>query len=133
MMTTDTFAKQATRTGEAGGAQVRISGAAKGAAMIAPNMGTMLSVIMTDATLWPADAQAMLRHAIDRSFNCISVEGHMSTSDTVLLLANGAATPEPLTAHDHTRFQQMLSEVAAELARAIITDAEGADHEITSG
>jgi glutamate N-acetyltransferase/amino-acid N-acetyltransferase len=131
MMTTDTFAKQATRIGEAGGAQVRISGAAKGAAMIAPNMGTMLSVIMTDAKLLPADAQAMLRHAVDRSFNCISVEGHMSTSDTVLLLASGAATPEPLSAHDHTRFQQMLNEVATELARAIITDAEGADHEIT--
>lgn len=131
MMTTDTFPKQATRLGEVGGATVRISGAAKGAAMIAPNMATMLSVIMTDVALLPDDAQDMLRHAVDRSFNCISVEGHMSTSDTVLLLASGAAIREPLSAHEHTRFQQMLNEVTADLAQAIIADAEGADHEIT--
>jgi glutamate N-acetyltransferase/amino-acid N-acetyltransferase len=131
MMTTDTFAKQATRTVEIGESTVRISGAAKGAAMIAPNMATMLSVIMTDARLAPTDAQAMLRHAVDRSFNCISVEGHQSTSDTVLFLASGAASAQPLSAHEHTRFQQMLDEVAAELAQAIIADSEGADHEIT--
>jgi glutamate N-acetyltransferase/amino-acid N-acetyltransferase len=131
IMTTDTFPKQATRAGELAGATVRISGAAKGAAMIAPNMATMLSVIMTDAGLQPADAQAMLRHAVDRSFNCISVEGHTSTSDTVVLLANGEATAPPPAGHERARFQQMLDEVAAELAQAIIADAEGADHEIT--
>jgi glutamate N-acetyltransferase/amino-acid N-acetyltransferase len=131
IMTTDTFPKQATRTGEVEGAVVRISGVAKGAAMIGPNMATLLSVIMTDAGLLPDDAQAMLRHAVDRSFNCISVEGHTSTSDTVLLLANGVATPGPLSAHEHTRFQQMLNEVAADLAQKIIADAEGANHEIT--
>jgi glutamate N-acetyltransferase/amino-acid N-acetyltransferase len=131
IMTTDTFPKQATRTAEMGGAAVRMSGAAKGAAMIGPNMATMLSVIMTDARLAPDDAQAMLRHAIDRSFNCISVEGHTSTSDTVLLLANGAATPRPLAANERPKFQQMLDEVAADLAQKIIADAEGASHEIT--
>ena len=131
IMTTDKFPKQSTRTGEIGGALVRISGVAKGAAMIAPNMATMLSVIMTDATLLPADAQAMLKHAVDRSFNCISVDGHMSTSDTVLLLASGAGAGEQLSTHEHTRFQQMLNEVAMELAQDIISDGEGADHEIT--
>jgi glutamate N-acetyltransferase/amino-acid N-acetyltransferase len=131
IMTTDTFAKLATRAGEIGEHSIRISGVAKGAAMIGPNMATMLSVIMTDAGLASADAQAMLKHAVDRSFNCISVEGHMSTSDTVLLLANGAATRDALSAHEHTRFQQMLNEVTADLARAIIADAEGAAHEIT--
>ncbi len=131
IMTTDTFTKQATRTGEVEGADIRISGVAKGAAMIAPNMATMLSVIMTDARLLPADAQFLLRHAVDRSFNCISVEGHQSTSDTVLLLASGTASSEPLSAHEHTRFQQMLDEVTSDLAQAIIADAEGADHEIT--
>lgn len=131
IMTTDTFPKLATREGSVGGATVRVSGVAKGAAMIAPNMATMLSVILTDAALTPADAAALLRHAVQRSFNCISVEGHMSTSDTVLLLANGAAGNGGLSAHDHTRFQQMIDEVAAELAQAIIRDAEGADHEIT--
>jgi glutamate N-acetyltransferase/amino-acid N-acetyltransferase len=130
MMTTDTFAKQATRTAEIGDSTVRISGAAKGAAMIAPNMATMLAIIMTDARLAPTDAQALLRHAVDRSFNCISVEGHQSTSDTVLLLASGAASGQPLSAHEHTRFQQMLDEVTSDLAQAIIADSEGADHEI---
>jgi glutamate N-acetyltransferase/amino-acid N-acetyltransferase len=131
IMTTDTFPKQATRTGELAGAAVRMSGVAKGAAMIGPNMATMLAVIMTDVGLPPADAQTMLKHAVDRSFNCISVEGHTSTSDTVLLLANGAATTQPLAERDRARFQQMLDEVAADLGQAIIADAEGADHEIT--
>ena len=131
IMTTDTFPKQSTRTGEIGGAMVRVSGVAKGAAMIAPNMATMLSVILTDAKLLPADAQALLKHAVDRSFNCISVDGHMSTSDTVLLLASGAATHEPLSAHNRTRFQQLLNEVTMELAQDIISDGEGAGHEIT--
>lgn len=131
IMTTDTFPKQATREGEIGEKLVRVSAVAKGAAMIAPRMATMLSVILTDATLTPAEADAMLRRAVDHSFNCISVEGHMSTSDTVLFLANGAAGCGRLSAHDRTRLQQMLDEVAAELAAAIIRDAEGADHEIT--
>ncbi|MSR56276.1 MAG: bifunctional glutamate N-acetyltransferase/amino-acid acetyltransferase ArgJ [Planctomycetaceae bacterium] len=131
IMTTDTFPKQATRISEIGEKLVRASGVAKGAAMIAPNMATMLSVILTDATLTPTDADAMLRHAVNRSFNCISVEGHMSTSDTVLLLANGAAGSEPRSRHERTRLQQMIDEVAADLAEAIIRDAEGTDHEIT--
>ncbi|MGQ0637344.1 MAG: bifunctional glutamate N-acetyltransferase/amino-acid acetyltransferase ArgJ [Planctomycetaceae bacterium] len=131
IMTTDTFAKQATRTCEIGGQTVRVSGAAKGAAMIAPHMATMLAVILTDATLTAAEADAMLRHAVNRSFNCISVEGHMSTSDTALLVANAAAGCQALSPHDRTRLQQTLDEVAAELAQAIIRDSEGADHEIT--
>lgn len=131
MMTTDTFAKQSTRTVEVGGKTVRVSGACKGAAMIAPNMATMLAVILTDATLNAADADALLRHAVNDSFNCISVEGHMSTSDTVLLLANGAAGAAPLADEDRPRLQQAIGEVASELAQAIIRDAEGADHFVT--
>lgn len=130
IMTTDTFPKQATRAGKLGGRVVRISGVAKGAAMIAPNMGTMLSVILTDARLTPAEADAALRHAVDRSFNCISVEGHMSTSDTVILLANGAAGAGPSTPAERQQFQEWLDAVAADLAQQIIRDAEGADHEI---
>ena len=131
MMTTDTFPKQATRAAVVGGSAIRVSGVAKGAAMIAPNMATMLSVIMTDAALTPASADACLRHAVDRSFNCISVEGHMSTSDTVLLLANGAAGGPAVSGAGLEQFQGLLDEVAAELAQAIIRDAEGAKHEIT--
>jgi glutamate N-acetyltransferase/amino-acid N-acetyltransferase len=130
IMTTDTFPKQATRAGTLGGKPVRISGVAKGAAMIAPNMATMLSVILTDARLTPAQADSMLRHAVDRSFNCISVEGHMSTSDTVLLLASGDSGAAVDSPAEVSTFQGWLDEVAAELAQAIIRDAEGADHEI---
>ena len=130
IMTTDTFPKQATHVGKLGGRTLRISGVAKGAAMIAPNMGTMLSVILTDARLTPAEADAALRHAVDRSFNCISVEGHMSTSDTVILLANGAAEVGPTTPEERLSFQSWLDAVAADLAQQIIRDAEGADHEI---
>jgi len=139
MMTTDTFPKQAVRETEIGGSRVRLSGAAKGAAMIGPNMATMLAVILTDAALSPDTADEMLRHAVNRSFNCISVEGHTSTSDTVILLANGAAesrgvsprTGPARSGSEVATLQTMLDEVCEELATAIIRDAEGADHFIT--
>ncbi|MFP6763076.1 MAG: bifunctional glutamate N-acetyltransferase/amino-acid acetyltransferase ArgJ [Planctomycetaceae bacterium] len=131
MMTTDTFTKQSVRDIELNGQAVRVSAAAKGAAMIGPNMATMLGIIMTDAELTPDDTDAMLRHAVNRSFNCIRVEGHTSTSDTVFLFANGAAGNGPLDAADRQILQTALDEVAAELAQAIIRDAEGADHFIT--
>ena len=91
IMTTDTFAKMSSREVTVNGKLVRMTGVCKGAAMIAPNMATMLSVIMTDVELSVEQADRLLRHAVNRSFNCVSVEGHTSTSDTVLLLANGAA------------------------------------------
>lgn len=131
MMTTDTVPKQATRIINAGGQEIRVSGVAKGAAMIAPNMATMLSVIMTDAPLDATQADRMLRHAVDRSFNCVSVEGHTSTSDTVFLLANGASGANELSETELTQLQTVLDEVAMELGQAIIRDAEGADHFVT--
>jgi glutamate N-acetyltransferase / amino-acid N-acetyltransferase len=131
MMTTDTFAKLSTRSCRVGGADVRVSGVAKGAAMIAPNMATMLAVLMTDALLSPKQADSILRHAVERSFNSISVDGHMSTSDTVLLLASGAAQPAQLGERELGAIQEMVDDVAAELAQAIIRDAEGAGHFIT--
>ncbi|WP_417393533.1 bifunctional glutamate N-acetyltransferase/amino-acid acetyltransferase ArgJ [Gimesia sp.] len=131
MMTTDTVPKQATRLINVGGQEIRVSGVAKGAAMIAPNMATMLSVIMTDAPLDAAQADQMLRHAVDRSFNCISVEGHTSTSDTVILLANAAAGSKALSEAEQGELQTALDEVAMELGQAIIRDAEGADHFVT--
>jgi glutamate N-acetyltransferase / amino-acid N-acetyltransferase len=131
MMTTDTFPKLATRSRRVGAAELRVSGVAKGAAMIAPNMATMLAVLMTDAPLEPRQADSILRHAVERSFNSISVDGHMSTSDTVLLLASGAGHTAPLADGDRALVQAMVDEVAAELAQAIIRDAEGADHFIT--
>ena len=128
IMTTDTFPKLATRTRRVGTADVRVSGVAKGAAMIAPNMATMLSVIMTDAALDAPQADALLRHAVERSFNSISVDGHMSTSDTVLLLASNVHAASQSAAGP---IQELIDEVAAELAQAIIRDAEGASHFIT--
>ncbi len=132
MMTTDTYPKQTWRKAEIGGAMVRVAGVAKGAAMIGPNMATMLAVVMTDAALSPEDADAMLRHAVDRSFNCISVEGHTSTSDSVLLLASGASGVGPSQSNSAgNTLQQMFDEVTEELATAIVGDAEGASHFIT--
>jgi glutamate N-acetyltransferase / amino-acid N-acetyltransferase len=131
MMTTDTFPKLSTRSRRVGAVDVRVSGVAKGAAMIAPNMATMLAVLMTDAPLDQRQADSILRHAVERSFNSISVDGHMSTSDTVLLLASNVWDASQLGVGGPIAVQEMANEVAAELAQAIIRDAEGAGHFIT--
>lgn len=128
MMTTDTIPKQATATVSIGGKTVRLSGACKGAAMIAPNMATMLCVIMTDAILSADVAARLLKHAVGDSFNCISVDGHESTSDSVILLANGASGVGPTSDAELAAVQQALDEVAMKLATDIIRDAEGAHH-----
>lgn len=131
MMTTDTVYKQSTRTAVLGGETVRVSGCCKGAAMIAPNMATMLAVVLTDARLSPQEADGMLREAVNQSFNCISVEGHTSTSDSVILLASGAAGAGIDGEAARQTLQQMVNETTEELAQAIIRDAEGADHMMT--
>jgi glutamate N-acetyltransferase/amino-acid N-acetyltransferase len=99
--------------------------------MIGPKMATMLAVLTTDAALAPVTAQAALEAAVDDSFNSISVEGHMSTNDTVLLLASGAAGTPPLAGADLASFQCALNEMCIELARQIPDDGEGASHLIT--
>lgn len=131
ILTTDTVEKIVSRTIEMGGHSVTLTGVCKGAAMIAPNMATMLAVVMTDAQLSDAAATDLLRSAVNRSFNCISVEGHTSTSDTVLLLANGASGQSCRTLPELERFRGALSEVCTELAKKIIRDAEGAGHFVT--
>ena len=99
--------------------------------MIGPNMATMLSVILTDAELSVAQCDQLLRHAVNRSFNCISVEGHTSTSDTVFLFANGVSNSGTLDDAALEILQAAIDDVAMEMAQAIIKDAEGADHFIT--
>lgn len=131
MLTTDTIHKLAGRTVIIGGRDIQITGMAKGAAMMGPNMATMLALIMTDAPIAAADAQAALSCATADSFNCMSVDGHMSTNDTVLLLANGAAGGEPLSGDGLAAFQTALDEVCVELAKAIAGDGEGATHLVT--
>jgi glutamate N-acetyltransferase/amino-acid N-acetyltransferase len=130
MLTTDTVTKLSCRTVDAGGTAVTVTGMAKGAAMIGPHMATMLAVVLTDAVLTPATAQAALTHAVDLSFNAISVDGHMSTNDSVLLLASGAAGGAALTRSGCDAFQAGLDEVCWELAQAIVADGEGASHRI---
>jgi glutamate N-acetyltransferase/amino-acid N-acetyltransferase len=130
MMTTDTRHKICTREVQLEH-PVRVTGIAKGAAMIGPNMATMLSVIMTDAAISIDDAQSGLKDAVDESFNCISVDGHMSTSDIVLLLANGAAGGEVLSGSALSKFQATLVEVCEYLAQSIPADGEGATHLVT--
>jgi glutamate N-acetyltransferase/amino-acid N-acetyltransferase len=131
MMTTDTRPKICSRTVQIDDRQICVCGIAKGAAMIGPNLATMLAVITTDATLSQADAHAGLHDAADESFNCISVEGHTSTNDSVLLLANGAAGGPPLAGTGLAKFQATLVEVCEFLAQSIPADGEGASHLIT--
>jgi glutamate N-acetyltransferase / amino-acid N-acetyltransferase len=139
IMTTDTVPKVRGREVTIGGTVTQITGIAKGAAMIGPNMSTMLSLVLTDAALSIPDAQAALVDAVDESFHCISVDGHMSTNDTVLLLANGAAqasTSEragapPLTGKALADFRATLFEVCEDLAQSIPADGEGATHLVT--
>lgn len=131
IMTTDTVPKLAGRTIAVGSHSIRIAGMCKGAAMIGPNMATMLGLVLTDAALDPADAQKILKDAVQDSFNCISVEGHTSTNDTVLLLANGASGTPKLKGNDLAAFAKALAEVCIDLAKAIPDDGEGATHLVT--
>ncbi|HTQ38091.1 MAG TPA: bifunctional glutamate N-acetyltransferase/amino-acid acetyltransferase ArgJ [Pirellulales bacterium] len=128
MMTTDTVHKLHSATVTVGQRGFHIAGMCKGAAMIAPNMGTMLGLVLTDAPVAARDLQRMLNEVVDDTFNCISVDGHMSTNDTVLLLANGAAGGEKLSGDGLVQIQNALHEVCAELARSIPADGEGATH-----
>ncbi len=135
ILTTDTRIKTATRQIDFDGATVRLTGLAKGAAMIGPNLATMLAFVCTDAALSAADLAILARRSAEQTFNCISVEGHTSTNDTLLILANGLASEERRrTGHPPLaiqRFGAAVTEVCSELARAIAADAEGATHLIT--
>lgn len=132
MMTTDTVEKVAFQSFTAAcGKTVTLAGMCKGAAMIGPNMATMLCIILTDAAVEPELAQGLLKKATDETFNCVSVEGHTSTSDSVVLLANGATVAEPLDEADRNLFSDALLALCAELARKIPNDGEGVSHLIT--
>jgi glutamate N-acetyltransferase/amino-acid N-acetyltransferase len=128
--TTDTFPKAATKTAEIGGKQVTIAGIAKGSGMIAPNMGTMLSYIFTDARLPAGVLRNLLRRINERTFNAITVDGDTSTSDTVLLVATGKGPRH--TKIDDARdaelkdFATALEEVMLDLAQQVVRDGEGA-------
>ena len=130
ILTTDTRPKVVSRRVEIGGRTITLFGMAKGAAMIGPRMATMLGFFLTDAPVSSADLHAILVPAVDESFNCISVEGHTSTNDTVLILANGQGQP-PLSGPDLVEFGHVVRESCMQLARMIPEDGEGATHIIT--
>ncbi len=125
ILTTDTRAKLAEAEATLGSGRVRVSGFAKGAGMIHPNMATMLAVVTTDARIEHTRLDRCLRAAVARSFNRISVDGDMSTNDTVLVLASGAAHAS-VDDSGEAAFTAALTQVCASLARQIARDGEGA-------
>ncbi|MFM8748249.1 MAG: bifunctional glutamate N-acetyltransferase/amino-acid acetyltransferase ArgJ [Aestuariivirga sp.] len=132
IMTTDTFPKVATARVKLGGKTVTINGIAKGSGMIAPDMATMLSFIFTDAALPHRILQKLLSQAVDRSFNCVTVDGDTSTSDTVLMFATGAAggALTGLRGAADPRLQpfaRALDALCLDLAQQVARDGEGAE------
>ncbi|WP_337059709.1 bifunctional glutamate N-acetyltransferase/amino-acid acetyltransferase ArgJ [Kineococcus sp. G2] len=122
VMTTDTVSKQAI----AEGAGFTVGGLAKGAGMLAPGLATMLVVLTTDAVAEPADLDRALRAATRTTFDRVDSDGCMSTNDTVVLLASGASGTRPGPAE----LDAAVHRVCADLARMLVADAEGADHDI---
>ncbi|KZT64489.1 putative glutamate N-acetyltransferase precursor [Daedalea quercina L-15889] len=148
-MTTDTFPKLRARTFTVNGKEYRLAGMDKGAGMIHPDMGpprssgqlhaTLLGCILTDAAVSPPSLQSALTYAVDRSFNSISVDGDMSTNDTIVVLANGAATDgsgaqeidEQRDPEAYATFRDALTSFATELAQLVVRDGEGATKFVT--
>lgn len=128
IMTTDTFPKIAGRKIRIDGTSVTISGICKGAGMICPNMATMLCFIMTDAHIEHSALVSALRSAVAQSFNLITVDGDMSTNDTVLIMANGMAGNNIIkkSSVSFERFSLSLSQITRELSEMIVKDGEGA-------
>jgi glutamate N-acetyltransferase/amino-acid N-acetyltransferase len=134
ILTTDTFAKGATRRAEIDGVAVTINGFAKGSGMIAPDMATMLAYLFTDAAMPAPVLQALLAEANERSFNSITVDGDTSTSDTVLMCATGKAKHKRVAQARDSRlksFRRALDEVMIDLAQQIVRDGEGAEKFVT--
>jgi glutamate N-acetyltransferase / amino-acid N-acetyltransferase len=128
ILTTDTRVKETAVRVEIGGKTVTVGGTAKGSGMIHPNMGTMLAFLTTDAAVEKGCLQKALSDATDRTFNRVTVDGDTSPSDMAILLANGAAGNEPLTAGsaEYPVFAEAVESVARRLAREIARDGEGA-------
>ena len=129
IMTTDTVPKSCAVEVELESGRAVVGAMAKGAAMIAPNMATMLSVVTTDAAVPSGSLQELLSQAIQRTFNCITVDGDMSTSDTVILMANGDGAE--LGERDWARLYEGIEYACRQMAQAIARDAEGSSKLIT--
>jgi glutamate N-acetyltransferase/amino-acid N-acetyltransferase len=134
IMTTDTLPKAASRQVQIEGKTVTVTGIAKGAGMIRPNMATMLGFVATDAVIAPVLMQRLVREAADDSFNRITIDGDTSTNDSFLLIATGQAGHAPITRLDSAAgalLRDAVIEVSQQLAQAIVRDGEGATKFIT--
>ena len=132
-MTTDTVPKAASRTIQFDGKTVTVTGMCKGSGMIHPNMATMLGYIATDAAIPQDVLEGMLKYAVARSFNCVTVDVDTSTNDTLILMATGKVDIG-LTSEASLHYQELLAvitDLAQELSQKIIRDGEGASKFIT--
>ena len=129
IMTTDTFPKGSVARVDLAGVPVTIAGFAKGSGMIAPDMATMLVYLFSDAAVAPGLLQAMVARASDATFNCITVDGDTSTSDTLMMAATGRAAMAPIADASDPRaagFESALAGVMRDLAHQVVRDGEGA-------
>lgn len=134
IMTTDTLPKAVSRKVSLRGTAVTVTGIAKGAGMIRPNMATMLGFVATDAAVAQPLLARLVREAADASFNCITVDGDTSTNDSFMLIASGRAGNAPIAdaaSDDYAVLKEAVTAVAAELAQAIVRDGEGATKFVT--
>jgi glutamate N-acetyltransferase / amino-acid N-acetyltransferase len=134
IMTTDTLPKACSRRFTIGGRPVTVTGMAKGAGMIRPDMATMLGFVATDAVLAPGLLQPLLHEAAERSFNRISIDGDTSTNDSFVLVASGEAGHAPITGLDSPEaaaLREAVIAVSEQLAQSIVRDGEGATKFIT--
>ena len=134
IMTTDTLPKAASRRLRIGGSDVAVTGIAKGAGMIRPNMATMLGFVATDASLAPGLLQALVAEAAEESFNRITIDGDTSTNDSFVLMATGQAGHPPigsLQSDEGRALRDAVVGVSQQLAQAIVRDGEGATKFIT--
>ena len=130
IMTTDTVPKAVSRKIGLSGGEATITGIAKGAGMIRPDMATLLGFLATDAKLPQAALKRMVKRVADRSFNCVTVDGDTSTNDSFVLVATGAG-PSAASSKDLSRLEEAITAVARQLAQAIIRDGEGATKFVT--
>jgi len=128
IMTTDIVAKGTSRQLQLGGKAITITGISKGSGMIHPNMATMLGYIATDAAVNQAALEQIIHYAVNKSFNCITVDGDTSTNDSLIVMATNQAGNAEITADsaDFAALRNAITDVAIELAQAIVRDGEGA-------
>ncbi len=133
ILTTDTCRKESYKKAQLSGKTITVAGIAKGAGMVHPNLGTTFAFLTSDAAIEPRLLHECLAEAVEQSFNVMSVDGDQSTSDTVIVLANGRAGNPPVQpgSADHRVFAEVLTWVLQDLAKQLVVDGEGATRFLT--